>query len=769
MAELLLKRGLHANLANAPRQDGTIYFTTDEGGMYVDVKRADNSIDRVRVQGTVNYYATLNDFIENVQPPYSPDLIYFIEKAVVEGKTTPYNALVRWDDTSKTWIQLNVTKGTYDAFVTEITNRVAITETDIAGLGSRIEAVETWKTGALATQLNDLTSRLGTAEDDIDALEGRMDAAEGAIDVLEAIVSGTDGKSGLVGGLASTQSDLTNLGDKVDGIEKIVGEDANSGLRKAVADLQTDLKGSDGKGGLTKEVADIKGAITNSTTGLSALSAAIGVVDGRVDDVAKDLENVNSTVATEAGKIAALQTWRNDVVTPTLASQGSRIDDLENKVYKANGNLTDKLAGALNRIDALDNEQTGKIASIEGQLDSLNDDLATKVSNEAFQGHVQSYNALLSDVGELSEAHEGTRKDLDDLIGQHAADVEALNGSIAGCVGDISGVSDRVEILEGSASDHETRIGKLEGDVSDHAGRLDDVEDVASAAFDQAATNKSDIAGLRTDLTGVNDNVSNLTGLVKGTLESFTLPQKQNNIVASIIKMDEVLTATTGIATDNAGEITKIKTALGMDGLGDTTNLAGAVANLRTDVDGLSDDLDNLNGTVDGINTNLSNLTTRVDGLEDTLTDKINAANAMRFKGAVNASGFAALESRTDLSSGDTFVVSESFTTGSGNTKVEYHAGDLIVVSGVEDPVTDLITGAKTYTLVQTGYGSAHDVQLKMEKVAGADNTTAHISLTDKLQHNFGEFTIVNSSKNITMNVAAEGITLGLAWDSFDP
>ena len=57
---LLFKRGLYQNLP-ATKVDGTIYFTTDEGGMYVDIGSG-SSGKRVRVQGSVLYFETLQEY-----------------------------------------------------------------------------------------------------------------------------------------------------------------------------------------------------------------------------------------------------------------------------------------------------------------------------------------------------------------------------------------------------------------------------------------------------------------------------------------------------------------------------------------------------------------------------------------------------------------------------------------------------------------------------------------------------------------------------------
>ena len=94
----------------------------------------------------------------------------------------------------------------------EYDQRIKTVEDAVADHDERLQAAE--------TDIVDLKGRMDTAEGDIDALEGRMDTAEGDIDALEGRMDTAE--------------------DDIDALELVVGN-ANSGLVKAVSDLQSDV------------------------------------------------------------------------------------------------------------------------------------------------------------------------------------------------------------------------------------------------------------------------------------------------------------------------------------------------------------------------------------------------------------------------------------------------------------------------------------------------------------------------------------------------
>ena len=136
MANLMFKMGNHAGLANAPIKAGTVYITKDERCMHVDI---DDST-RIRIQGSVLVYDNFASFTNNVKPPFSPDVIYFIADE---------NALVRYDVKNSKWVRLNKTAETMEAEIAALqasinsnAGKIADLEAADIVIDGRLDAVE---------------------------------------------------------------------------------------------------------------------------------------------------------------------------------------------------------------------------------------------------------------------------------------------------------------------------------------------------------------------------------------------------------------------------------------------------------------------------------------------------------------------------------------------------------------------------------------------------------------------------------------------------
>ena len=114
MAMLNFKHGLYANLfkkdgqgqLEVPISNGTIYVTTDERSMYVDLKG-----NRIRIQGSVLYYDSVESFTASTTPPYNTDTLYFFRK--IGGEVV--NAIMAYDGSN--WVQINVSDADFQKVV----------------------------------------------------------------------------------------------------------------------------------------------------------------------------------------------------------------------------------------------------------------------------------------------------------------------------------------------------------------------------------------------------------------------------------------------------------------------------------------------------------------------------------------------------------------------------------------------------------------------------------------------------------------------------
>lgn len=106
---LNFKFGSFANLPSG-RSSGTIYVTTDEQAMYIDLpvkKNNEISVDRMRIGDIV-----VKESTRTAQPPFHPNsFYYFVEE----------NALLRYDGSK--WVQINATDAVNDT-ITAVNNKL---------------------------------------------------------------------------------------------------------------------------------------------------------------------------------------------------------------------------------------------------------------------------------------------------------------------------------------------------------------------------------------------------------------------------------------------------------------------------------------------------------------------------------------------------------------------------------------------------------------------------------------------------------------------
>ncbi len=154
MAMLNFKYGLHQNLPGAIT-NGTIYVTSDEHAMYVDLAN-----ERIRISQIVT--CTFAEW-QNLTPPYSTEAFYYI---------IDKNALLKYNEAETTdagyttgWVQINSTKALQD---------------EIDALEVRVKAIEDAKYGDKITSIQgDITNLQEKDEAHSEAISGLISRADG--------------------------------------------------------------------------------------------------------------------------------------------------------------------------------------------------------------------------------------------------------------------------------------------------------------------------------------------------------------------------------------------------------------------------------------------------------------------------------------------------------------------------------------------------------------------------------------------------------------
>lgn len=535
MAQLNFKWGLYGNLpATTADTVGTVYVTTDEQAMYVDV--AANK--RIRISQIVTYadYAAFEAALAERQPPYDPSGSFYYIAAE--------NALLKWvsnegttavpgagDDNkiTGTWKQINSThelQAAVDAIEAALGERYTKADrtNTVAGdiealedrvqslinVGGQVNVVE----GALANGvevpvdtdknlvLGALAVKNTVAAADIDANavteEKIFDGAVTTAKIADANVTTAkiaDGNVTLAKLDSDTQTKIgkitdmeTSLGNKIEGVKKngtalSIDADKHAVLTLgALADKDTVATADiDDNAVTTAKIAD--GNITE------AKLAADSVTTDKIKDGNVTLAKLDSSVQTEIGKIAGIESAiGSEGLQKDIADVSARVKAIEDD-YLVEQDLTDAVA-ELNQTIADGDKAVKDI--IGGEYTSTN-----------------TVHAAIDTLGQTVKDH-GTR------LGTAEGDIEAIEGIVGAGLADKTTLTKAIEDLQ-ALVDEDT--GALREDIDDLTAIVGDgfigedgqVSETLTAAITK---NRTDIGSLGETVGQLKDDIGNLSNVM---------------------------------------------------------------------------------------------------------------------------------------------------------------------------------------------------------------------------------------------------------------
>ena len=335
-ANIVMKRGLSTNLGSQTITDGTIYVTTDEGAMYVDVGNS-----RIR----------LGDFVPVETLTALQNMTAISEKAMYYVKEG--NILARYDATNSRWIQINKA-GIVNVSVSGSGNAVSniettvdqygqmtlvVTKTTISGDGSGSGTADPQVYEDISNLQAAVRKLNGTASQNGSVAKAVADAKAAllgspttymTIEALETALAGVKTTAEAASALATANQssissltvDLTSVQGDIATLQSTIGSSDANGLRKRIKDLETALAllnnsdatvvgsvkyavaqgvaeivaGADARYDTLKEIADW---ILSDTTGAAAMAVQVNQHD-------TDISNLQSRMTTAEGKIAVL-------------------------------------------------------------------------------------------------------------------------------------------------------------------------------------------------------------------------------------------------------------------------------------------------------------------------------------------------------------------------------------------------------------------------------------------------------------------------------
>ena len=738
MANEMLKfrKGTHAQIMNAAKVPGTIYIAKDEKAMYVDIDTTENG--RIRI-GDFIRVAT----VEGIQPPFSTSALYYVEAD---------NALLKYVETEvegvKTgeWKQVN---GTDDL------------KTELSGVKNRVSALEGTVGSATSGLVKDMAdaktaiaanaSAIGTASVKDD--EGNVTtAATGLHALVEENAADIDAAADRIKALedtVGTNEDGETLGGRVNALESDMSQAKSdiSALQTASAQHVTKTEAE-----AFAKTADIEGTLAkvDTTNGVTAaIEAAVAVEKSRAELAEKALDDSIKTVkATADGAVqsTAFETWKTENTTAINNAKNAAIESangytdgkITDEITRADGKYATKLAlestdsvvsGHTNTLATLTGTGAGSVAEAKKAAEDAMAEAQKKTTMAEVEAKDYATKAEAQDMADGKDAAIATAQNAANAA-QSAADDAQADADTA-----LEAIGDETKGLTKAVADNAAAAAKAQKTADDYATAH--AEDYTNAQIDSKVKAVSDVVAEHT-----------------GTLA--TLTSTDPTTVGSV--------AEAKAAADKAqGDIDAWKTAHEGDMTNEQINAAIKVAKdaadaAQGDADANAQSIQTLQGAINTLNGagegSVSKAVADAEGrLNTEIANKINAANAMDYKGGVASED--ALFQKTNVKVGDTYVATTKFTFTDGAV---VYPGDLIIAQGTEE---NGVIADPTWDIVHTGY----DASLE-QTITTADGK---IQLTSAIGANNGQVAFVPAAdSSATVAVANNTVTIGMAWEDFE-
>jgi hypothetical protein len=567
---LKFKKGLFKNLPEVSASTvGTIFVTTDEQAMYVDVA-ADK---RIRISDFIRV-----DTVEKITPPYSTSSLYYVEAD---------NALLKYvettDDegvTTGAWKQVN---GTDD-----LKTRVGALEEAASGLradlGTKGEAANTTTAfGRIATlegtvsthgtDIEALKSAVGmNDEGEVEGLAGSVAALREDLTELEIEVHGNDGNGGIKGTVAAQGETLNSHTTKIEALETASAQHVTKEEAKAfakTADIEGTLAKVDTEGtvteaitaavngeksraegaenalnerinGLSENLAKVKETADNAMTEEQVngkITAARTEISAEIDaDVQAALTTVSKTYATQAALNATNEIVGSHTTSLTKLNGDANTDGSVANAKKAGTDALALIGDASSGLTKTVNEHTAALTILNGDANT-NGSVANakKAGTEAkvvADANTESINGIKQTITTLATKQELTNLE-GTLTGKIADEINAANSMkyIGGVDGTNPELDHKVLPTEGvkvgdtyvveAAFTHPTAGDVLPGDLFIAFG--DETNGVITANLSWTHVKTGYDASLDQKLTGADNKIKLSTGTgVAGTEVAFT-------------------------------------------------------------------------------------------------------------------------------------------------------------------------------------------------------------------------------------------------------
>lgn len=538
MAMLNFKHGLFKNLPTNI-SNGTIYVTTDEKAMYVDLNN-----ERIRLSQII----TLSTYDwEQLAPPYSTEAFYYLSDS---------NALLKYDGTN--WKQLNSTKALSDAI-----SALDVRLTKIDGANG-VLAQHTSSIADLQQNVADLAAADTQFSKDLGEANDAISSALTQIGNLESAI-------GYIGsGDTLPPADSTNANEIFihNGVVKIFNGTEwveYSTIVAAIENLREefeDLKGStatdenfDDLNQRLKDVEDWKVEVDQTLTGLdTAVKAAQATADQAKDDAKAaqdDIDDLDELIKDPNSGLAAAHTAANNAAQAAVDAKAAaeaadrKADTAQQAAEAANANADNRVhkdVYAAEKKVLEDAIEEAKGAA--GVAQKAADDAATaasdaqKTADQAVKAAADananadsrvSQETYEADQNALATNLENINKDIEDVDGKAEKNATAI--------------SDLTTALNDETTARQNAINGLRDEI------VADMQTADAMVFIDTVASASDLPAVGAEVDGKKLS----KGWTYKASEEFAIGEDENAI---LVRIGDLLIAT---GTEVNGELTSVE------------------------------------------------------------------------------------------------------------------------------------------------------------------------------------------------------------------
>ena len=440
MAMLNFKHGLYGNLFNTDGTEkvainnGTIYVTTDEKAMYVDLNN-----ERIRLSQIIT--CTFSQW-QQLTPPFSTEAFYYI---------IDKNALLKYNEAKKDNDNVDPehNEGYTEGWV-QINSTAALTAA-LESLEARVKAIEDQNYSGKIASINEQITGLGNKdkalEDSIKALQNADTAIESNIDNIENLLN-YKGKVDSVPTSGVALGDVYLVGEEYKRCTKIgtngaltwetyagIGDDLfklreqtkSFATNSAVVELSTKVDTlsetvngtGDGSSGLVNKVSKLEGSVFKNgedqiainANAISNIKKEIGTPGTAATGLYKQISDINSDLS--AYKVA------NNTAVETAQKKA---DD----AYDLAGEKT-TMAEVQGWVNGLNHATKGELNAVLGDDNSKPEDKSVYGVSKALGAYQAANDQVISGIknGETINSFNQVEKKFKDITDNYATKTEA--------------------------------------------------------------------------------------------------------------------------------------------------------------------------------------------------------------------------------------------------------------------------------------------------------------------------------------------------------